>query len=112
MAISDELKKQVWDKAEHFNDECKKDQCGAIMQWSKYGDRESNWGWEIDHITPVSEGGKDILSNLRALHWKNNVSRQAERLNTVNPTVKAFKKENGHWANAEYNEEKKKYYFL
>ena len=49
----------------------RKDYCGAKIQRSKYGILDQ-YGWEIDHIKPVEQGGTDDLSNLRPLHWENN----------------------------------------
>jgi hypothetical protein len=49
----------------------RKDKCGASMQRRRYG-QTGDWGWEIDHIKPVSLGGTDDLRNLQPLHWRNN----------------------------------------
>jgi len=58
----------------------RKDQCGAWIKRSDHGNRNSQYGWEIDHIKPESEGGGDTLSNLRPLQWENNASKQGGRL--------------------------------
>ena len=81
----DAIAQQVWQKATRAGDAneaagFRKDPCGAWILKSAYGDRESRWGWEIDHITPSSQGGADHIGNLRPLHWRNNAARQDKGL--------------------------------
>ena len=65
---SDETILAVWKKGKIVGDNSpsvyRKDVCGAWMQFSKHGDRNAKYGWEIDHITPEAHGGNDALSNL------------------------------------------------
>ena len=76
---SEDTKKAVWGKALFIsgNDPnfWRKDKCGKIMKYSEHGNRDSVYGWEIDHINPVSNGGSDDLSNLQPLHWSNNADK-------------------------------------
>lgn len=58
----------------------RQDECGAWIQFSKYGDRNSTYGWEIDHIISQDHGGSDAVGNLRPLQWENNASKGSERL--------------------------------
>lgn len=72
-------KDEVWKKASVVDgyDEAlfRKDAAGAWISYSEFGNRNSKFGWEIDHIYPVSKGGGDELVNLRAMQWENNVSK-------------------------------------
>jgi HNH endonuclease len=56
------------------------DKCGSVMQFNQYGNRGHNYGWEIDHINPVANGGTDIDNNLQPLNWKNNAAK-SDKLN-------------------------------
>lgn len=83
-AFSGEVILSVWRKGTvvpGYNPaEWRKDQCGAWIGFKFYGDRSSDYGWEIDHIISVAHGGGDNLSSLRPLHWRNNVKKSDGRL--------------------------------
>ena len=51
------------------------DEFDLPMCRDEYGNRNSEFGWEVDHILPVSMGGSDELTNLRPLNWYSNASR-------------------------------------
>lgn len=77
--IDRETIEQVWQKAEKVRginpDYVRKDACGAWIVKDQYGNRNSPFGWEIDHVIPLSLGGPDIFVNFRAMHWENNISK-------------------------------------
>ena len=82
--FSEHIIQKVWEKGSIVPgsdpDVWRKDQCNAWIGRSYYGNRNSQYVWEIDHITPESLGGSNELSNLRPLQWENNVTRQDGRL--------------------------------
>lgn len=87
MAFTEDQIQKVWEKGTIVpsNDPnvYRKDMCGAWIARSQYGNRNSSYGWEIDHIKPQSQGGGDELSNLRPLQWENNMSKLDGRLSCV-----------------------------
>lgn len=87
MAFTEEQIQQVWETGEitpnNDSNIFRKDQCGAWIERKQYGNRDSTFGWEIDHIKPESAGGTSALSNLRPLQWENNVAKSSGRLGCV-----------------------------
>ena len=84
---SDDLLNELWEKANPVDGYdptlVRKDPCGAWIQRDKYNDRDSDFGWEVDHVYPqalLKEKGADLdeidnIANLRAFNWHNNVSK-------------------------------------
>lgn len=81
---TEETKRSVWLKGRiitnYSPDLWRYDVCGLVMKYSDYGNRQSDNGWEIDHINPVSNNGSDELNNLQPLNWKNNADK-GDKLN-------------------------------
>ena len=61
----------------------RQDAAGAWILRVKYGDHDSIFGWDIDHIYPQNELEKlnvpqELINNrinLRPMNWKNNISK-------------------------------------
>jgi hypothetical protein len=58
---------------------------GLWVNRSAYGDKNSPFGWELDHIVPKALGGSDDVSNLRPRHCSGNRSAGAILGNALNP---------------------------
>jgi hypothetical protein len=75
----EQRKRTAWNRAspiDRFDANLwRRDRFGSAIKWTDYGDRSSDYGWEIDHRVPTSLGGLNLASNLEALHWRNNVAK-------------------------------------
>ena len=79
-ALCSPTKDHVWAKAHYADPEnerrgFRRDSNGTWIRYQDYGDRNSEYGWEIDHISPTALGGSDTLENLRPLHFKANIQK-------------------------------------
>lgn len=84
---SEEAKLAVWMKApiaETSKPDCMRlDPCKTLIRWEEYGNRDSEYGWEIDHVVPekilvdkgVPQDLIDSIDNLRPMHWNNNLKK-------------------------------------
>lgn len=64
-------------KIDPYNDPkvYRKDYAGAWIKFDDYGNTNSIYGWEADHVKPISNNGKDDVSNMLPLQWQNNESK-------------------------------------
>ena len=78
--LNDEEIQRVWEKGITVEDVdadlFRHDAAGAWIARDCYGNLESIYGWEIDHIYPLSRGGDNQMDNLRPMNWRNNKSKK------------------------------------
>ena len=71
MELNRETAMRLWNKA--FGKSTRAvDFTYRVIDKGAYGDRNSDFGWNVDHILPVSHGGKTNDSNLIITHIKTN----------------------------------------
>ena len=73
--IKSVFKKGIEVSSQQKSSVIRKDICNAIILFNEYGNRDSRFGWEVDHINPVANNGSDELDNLQPLQWKNNLEK-------------------------------------
>lgn len=70
---------EVWNKGividGYDSDLYRQDFAGAWISRNAYGDADSIFGWEIDHVYPQSRGGLNHFINLRPMNIRNNRSK-------------------------------------
>ncbi|MGN0813349.1 MAG: HNH endonuclease [Candidatus Coproplasma sp.] len=71
MEINRETAMSLWNKR-YGKATRVEDFAGREMDKGAYGNRDSKFGWNLDHILPKSQGGKDTESNLICCHIKTN----------------------------------------
>ena len=80
----EEIISKVWAKGQPVEnnnpDEYRKDECGAWIYFSHYNNRDSQYGWEIDHISCIDDEDLENLNNLRPLQWQNFVCKGSGEL--------------------------------
>src|SRR6266700_3540673 len=90
-AFPAEVVEEVWDKGRTMGiyETLRVDAWGWTIVRQDYGNTRSRYGWEIDHIIPVAQGGTDDLSNLQPLQWENN--RRKDEIQAMTETDSAAK---------------------
>lgn len=88
MDINHETAMSLWKK--RYGKETRvKDFAGREIDKGAYGNRNSEYGWNLDHILPQSQGGKDTESNLICCHIKTN-DEKADKYPVFNANGKTF----------------------
>ncbi len=70
LSLSEEERKfAAWENARPTSDSYRRfDFCGLPIDWDQFG-KPSAYGWVIEYIQPLEEGGRDVPANVRARRW-------------------------------------------
>lgn len=67
----------VWQKGSLIPDEnpwvWRTDRCGNMIFYADYGNIDSVFGWLIDHIVSLANGGTDNIENLQPVQWEEHI---------------------------------------
>lgn len=63
------VERAIWKKEEIV------DYAGRVMMKSACGNRNSRYEPTIDHVRPLSKGGRDVKENLVICHWETNAEK-------------------------------------
>ena len=78
MTFTQEQIRKVWEKATIVSRNnprmFRKDSYGAWIAWKHYGDRNSDFGWEICSKNENSNSFQFQIANLHPLQWENYLS--------------------------------------
>ena len=66
--------KDIWNERYGKNEEIV-DYAGRVMKKSACGNRNSRYEPTIDHVRPLSKGGRDVKENLVICHWETNAEK-------------------------------------
>ena len=82
--FSEDIVQQVWEKAEaivgYDASKYRKDVCGAWIIRSQFDKTINLYGWSIDFIVPLEQGGKQNIDNMRPVQWQNGLTKVDGRL--------------------------------
>lgn len=86
--MSKQIVLELWNGI-HGNKEDVYDYSGRLMKRSAIGNPNSNFEPTLDHIRPLSKGGKDVLQNLTICNRITN-QEKGDRFSTWNANGKTF----------------------
>jgi len=76
MNWSEDIVLSIWEKgtvAPNYDPKkYRKDECKAWMKFDEYGNRDSSFGWDINHIGPMQNYS---TKNLIPLQWENYIEK-------------------------------------